>query len=86
MIGKVSIADIVCLVLKSICEPNLEELRAHIAFGLLHDVLVAQLRLDILDPLHVGIGYLTILVTVALFDFLRPLDAVELQVKVQYEY
>lgn len=86
IVREIAISDIVCLILESVCQPDLEELGPDISLSLFHDVLVTELGLDVLDTLDIGVSYLAILVTVTLLDFLGPLDAVELQVKVQDKY
>lgn len=63
----------------------LEELRLGVLVGLLHDILVAELGLDFLDALHIGVSYLTVFGTVTFLNLVGPLDAVELQEKVKDE-
>ena len=85
LVIEVSLPNFLHLFLEVIREPALKELRAHIALSLFHDVLVAELRFDVLDALDVRVGYLAVLGAIALLNFFGPLDAVEFEIKVQYE-
>jgi hypothetical protein len=62
----------------------LKELWLDTTFSLFHDVLVAKLELDLLNALHVCIGYLTILITIAFLNYLRPFNALEFEVEIKY--
>ena len=51
----------------------------------MHDGLVAELLLDLLDALNISIGDLTVLGAIAILDELAPLDTVELHVELNYQ-
>ena len=69
--------------LRGICFPLLEKLGFYGAFGLLHDILVAELQLYLVEALHIGVSDLTVLVTVTFLNLFRPFDTIELKEKVQ---
>ena len=58
-----------------------KELRFDVVFCLLHDVFVAQFELYFFDALHVGVGDFAMLVALAFFNDVRPLEAVEVKVE-----
>lgn len=78
LVCEVSLSDFLHLLLEVVGEAALEELGANVALGLFHDVLVAELCLDVLDALDIGVGDLAVLGAIALLNLFGPLDAVEL--------
>ena len=69
-----------------VSNPFLEELGFDAPLGLLHDVLVAQFQLDLVETLDIRVSYLAVLVAIALLNLFRPLNAVELQEEIQDIY
>ena len=63
----------------------LEELRSNTTLSLLHDVLVAELQLDLVEALHIGVSDLTVLITVTFLHLFGPFYTIELKEKVQNE-